>query len=89
MFPIRDTIRSYSFPIVNWLILIANTLVFLFELMLSPVGLEKFIGAFGLVPARLNLLNPFSFLPFFNSYVFARRMVPLSQQYVDAVHLWR
>jgi membrane associated rhomboid family serine protease len=64
MFPIRDTIRSYSFPIVNWLILIANTLVFLFELSLSPLGLERFIGVFGLVPARLNLLNPFSFLPF-------------------------
>lgn len=64
MFPIRDTIRSYSFPIVNWLILIANTLVFLFELALSPVGLEKFISIFGLVPARLNLVNPISFLPF-------------------------
>jgi len=64
MFPIRDTIRSRSFPIITLLIIAANTLVFFFELSLSPDSLERFIYSFGLVPARLNLANPFSFYPF-------------------------
>lgn len=64
MFPIRDTIRSRSFPIITLLIIAANALVFFFELSLSPASLERFLYTFGLVPARLNLANPFSFYPF-------------------------
>lgn len=64
MFPIRDTIRSRSFPIITLLIIAANVVVFFFELSLSPASLERLIDMFGLVPARLNLANPFSFYPF-------------------------
>jgi len=63
MFPIKDTIRSRSFPIVNWTIIILNTLVFLFETSLPPLALERFIRVFGLVPARISLFNPLTWYP--------------------------
>jgi membrane associated rhomboid family serine protease len=37
---------------MNWLILISTTLVFVYELSLTPPELERFIQAFALVPAR-------------------------------------
>jgi len=64
MFPIKDTIRSRSFPIVNWTLILLNAVVFLFiELSLSPRGLERFIYTFGLVPARFSLVNPLTWYP--------------------------
>ncbi len=62
MIPLRDTIRSRSFPLVNLGIIGLNTLVFLFELNLSPRGLNQFIFTFGMVPARLNLTSPLALL---------------------------
>ncbi|HJW89164.1 MAG TPA: rhomboid family intramembrane serine protease [Anaerolineales bacterium] len=58
MLPLRDTIRSASFPIVNWILIAANTLVFLYETSLGTGALEEFIRAFGMTPARLSLVNP-------------------------------
>lgn len=58
MFPLRDTIRSYTFPVVNWFLIGVNALVFLFELSLTPAAQDRLIATFGLVPARLNLANP-------------------------------
>ncbi|HSF81174.1 MAG TPA: rhomboid family intramembrane serine protease [Anaerolineales bacterium] len=58
MLPLRDTIRSYSFPIVNLSLIGLNALVFLFEISLSSRGLDSFIYNFGLVPVRLNLTQP-------------------------------
>ena len=58
MLPIRDTIRSYRFPIVNWLLIGANILVFFFEISLPPQALDRLIANFGLVPARLHLDGP-------------------------------
>lgn len=54
MIPLRDSIRSRHFPMMNWLILAANALVFFYELNLSPSGLNNFIGEFALVPARMQ-----------------------------------
>jgi membrane associated rhomboid family serine protease len=62
VFPIRDTIRSYSFPIVNWAIIGANVLAFLYQTTLSPNALEGLIREFGMVPARLSLDNPAAWL---------------------------
>jgi membrane associated rhomboid family serine protease len=62
--PIRDTIRSRSVPIVTWLIIAANTLVFFYELSLSPLRLERFIYSFALVPSQLELTQPITLLPF-------------------------
>lgn len=52
MIPLRDTIPSRSVPVVTWLLIAINSLVFLFELSLSPEELESFIRLFGIVPAR-------------------------------------
>jgi membrane associated rhomboid family serine protease len=52
MIPLRDTIRSESFPIINTLLIAANALVFLFEAALSVPGFERLIGVLGLVPSR-------------------------------------
>lgn len=65
MIPIKDTIRSRSFPLITWVIIIANTLVFFFEIGLTPLQQERFVTAFALTPGRLNPLNPLTLLPVF------------------------
>lgn len=60
MIPLRDSNRSRYFPMMNWILIGANALVFLFELSLSNGELERFVNAFALVPARLNT-DPTSF----------------------------
>jgi membrane associated rhomboid family serine protease len=51
VFPLRDTIRSSTFPVVNTIIIIVNVIVFLFE-MVYIANLDAFVTTFGLVPAR-------------------------------------
>jgi membrane associated rhomboid family serine protease len=53
MFPLYDTVRSRRFPIVNWLLIILNGMVFYYELKLDEAGLYRFIHAWGLVPVQL------------------------------------
>jgi membrane associated rhomboid family serine protease len=55
--PLRDTIRSYSFPVVVWILIALNVLVFLFETSLSQRSLMELTRLFGVVPARLSLDN--------------------------------
>ncbi len=57
MIPIRDTIKSENFPIVNWMLIILNTLVFFYELGLSHEHAEMFIGKYGLIPSETSLFN--------------------------------
>jgi len=52
MIPLRDTIPSRRPPLVIWLLVLANALVFAHELRLGEGALEPFIARFGLVPAR-------------------------------------
>lgn len=52
MIPLKDTVRARSFPIVNWMLIAVNIIVFLIEVSLGA-DLERFIAAMGLVPARL------------------------------------
>lgn len=54
MFPVRDTIPSRTVPVVTWLIIIVNILVFIFELTLSGTQLNNFFMLFGFVPARYS-----------------------------------
>ncbi|KPL76512.1 peptidase S54 [Ornatilinea apprima] len=63
MLPIRDTIRSRSFPLVTWMLIALNALVFFLELGMGPAELDALISGFGLVPARLSVFNPFTWLP--------------------------
>src|SRR5882762_1721064 len=52
MIPIRDTIPRKNPPIMTWLIILANCLVFLFELAMPEHTLLQFFYRLGLVPAR-------------------------------------
>ena len=54
MIPIRDTIRSETYPIVNSTIIAINVLIFLVELSQGE-RLNKFIYIYGLVPARYSV----------------------------------
>ena len=67
MIPIRDTIRSYNFPVINWSIIILNSLVFLYQLILPPAALQSFIRTFGMVPSHISLANPASFATLFTN----------------------
>jgi len=52
MIPLRDTIRARRFPVVNWLIILANAGAFYYELRIGPSALNEFINNWGLVPVR-------------------------------------
>lgn len=52
MIPLGDTIRARRFPLVNWLIIIANAAAFYYELRIEPASLNSFIHTWGLVPGR-------------------------------------
>jgi membrane associated rhomboid family serine protease len=65
MFPIKDTVRSRSFPIINWAIIIVNGLIFLYEYSLSNAGLEHLLQVWALVPASIQLSNPLTWYRFF------------------------
>ncbi len=53
MIPLYDTLHSRRFPVVNWMIIGVNVLVFLYELSLSPVALDRLTRTWGLVPVQL------------------------------------
>ncbi|MCD4763949.1 MAG: rhomboid family intramembrane serine protease, partial [Desulfobacterales bacterium] len=54
MIPIRDTIPTKTYPIVNNALIAINVVFFLVELSQGP-GLERFIYIYGLVPARYTI----------------------------------
>jgi membrane associated rhomboid family serine protease len=67
MFPIRDTIRSRSIPIVNYSLIAANVLVYLFQSILSQRGFQTLLGSFGLIPATFTLASSHSLLTIITS----------------------
>jgi len=54
MIPLRDTQPSRTVPVVTIGIIVANLIVFFFELSLDPFSRNYFMEIYGLVPARLN-----------------------------------
>jgi membrane associated rhomboid family serine protease len=68
MFPIADTVRSRTFPLINWLIILTNVAVFaLFELGRSQVELSRLVTTYGLVPRELFSGNAWALLTLFTS----------------------
>ncbi|MCL4559436.1 MAG: rhomboid family intramembrane serine protease [Chloroflexi bacterium] len=67
MIPIKDTIRSRSFPFVNLGLIALNVVIFLYELSLPSPALDRLVGVYGLVPAYVHLQNPISLGPIFTS----------------------
>jgi len=59
MLPLKDTVRSRSFPFVNWMLIILNILAFFWLLSLGRQA-EPATRLLGVVPARL-LNDPSSF----------------------------
>jgi membrane associated rhomboid family serine protease len=54
MFPIQDTIQARNAPIVTWIIILLNSVVFFFELGIPIERLEAYLMRFGMIPARLT-----------------------------------
>lgn len=54
MIPIRDTVPSKNYPVVNTALIGINVLVFLVQLAQGP-NLNKFVYIYGLVPARYSV----------------------------------
>jgi len=54
--PLRDTIPSTRVPVVTYAIIVANVVVFLYELSLGH-GLNHFLDTYGLVPAHFHVSN--------------------------------
>jgi membrane associated rhomboid family serine protease len=52
MIPLRDTERSYSKPYVVMALIAINAVIFLYEMMLPPAALERFVYTWALVPDR-------------------------------------
>ncbi len=53
MIPLYDTLHSRRFPLVNWLLIAANVIVFLYELSLGSSALNRLTFTWGLVPKNL------------------------------------
>ncbi len=54
MIPLRDTIDSKGYPIINTALIVSNVLVFLLQLGQGE-ALQQFIVIYGLVPARYSV----------------------------------
>lgn len=62
MFPVGDTnVRGAGLPIVSWVFIALNAVVFVYELSLGESGLQRFFLQFGVVPSEIqqgeNLLS--------------------------------
>lgn len=68
MIPLSDNVRGRRFPLITIILIVVNTLVFLFELSLGPEA-RDLINNFGMIPARLvaSWSNPFVLLTLFTS----------------------
>ena len=51
MFPVSDVIPSRTTPVVTVGLIIANVLVFCYQLVLPPVALQQFVATYAVVPA--------------------------------------
>lgn len=53
MVPIRDDNKTYTLPFINYLLILVNILVFVFELSLEDRALNRFLMEYAVVPAKL------------------------------------
>ena len=63
MLPLRDNVPARKLPLVNVALIGANALVFLYQIGLKPNALNQFVIRYGMIPARLELLHPQSWVP--------------------------
>ena len=89
MIPIRDTIPSRNRPFGTWIVIAANGLVFIFELILPEPVLQAVFYYFGIVPARYSHPDWAAWvgLPFDDYWPFAMR--PLAPDEWGLETAWR
>lgn len=68
MIPIRDTQTSSSFPIVTYILIGMNLMVFFFQLSVG-FGNEEFFYTYGLVPAKYTVPRLAQYFSFLNKIV--------------------
>lgn len=69
MIPLKDNIRHKQFPYVNSFLIIANLVIFIYELSLGP-NLVGFIQQYGVIPQKFLAFDSLTFdrlLPLFTS----------------------
>ncbi|WP_038056189.1 rhomboid family intramembrane serine protease [Thermodesulfobacterium hydrogeniphilum] len=71
MIPLQDILPRRNPPIMTWLLIFANIIVFFYELSLSSLEREFFFRTWGFIPAR-----------FFNHYFSALLGDPFYQKYL-------
>jgi membrane associated rhomboid family serine protease len=54
MIPFRDDVRSRTMPFVNVSIIVACTIVFIYESSLNPFDLERFFNDYAVIPSALD-----------------------------------
>jgi membrane associated rhomboid family serine protease len=58
MIPLKDDIPTQTFPLITIGLILINVLVYIYQLTLSPEGLETFLFRYGAIPGRL--VHPFA-----------------------------
>lgn len=66
MFPLHDSLKKIKIPFVVWGLILANSIVFLGELLWG----NAFIERYAFIPSRLRFLEISSFTPLFSSLFF-------------------
>lgn len=67
MLPLRDTVRTRSLPVLTYSLIGISVLIFIVEAGMGPVAFRGMLNRFGLVPARLSLARPLSYLTLLTS----------------------
>ncbi len=60
MIPLRDVIPSRTFPFFTVILIVLNSVAFLFEVSLPDGERQSFVFTYGLVPARFDVLTVFT-----------------------------
>ncbi|NWG02820.1 MAG: rhomboid family intramembrane serine protease [Syntrophaceae bacterium] len=75
MIPLKDTIPRIGIPLITWILVLLNAIIFIFEISIPKDILEEVFYFFGLVPARysspkwalIHGLSPKDYFPFLSN----------------------
>ncbi len=67
MIPLYDTLRSRRFPIINWLLIALNFIVFFYEISLSSSALNRLTFDWGLIPRQLMVHPQIAWITIFTA----------------------
>src|SRR3954447_17767371 len=68
MIPLKDTVRSRTFPLVNWALIAINVVMFLYEINAGPAAAQRAVYNLGVIPrAFVENPNPFEYFTLLTS----------------------